>query len=167
MIDIAAQRVTAKLSGTGAVCLLLVALVVGSTAGLAKAEQNTVQFPDDPYIQVTDPTPNALLATDGDFVIHVTSLDRNAGPDEVPGVDRVELYLDAERGYPGARLLGQAQLGPAGGGDQSRANQWELSVRPVEFDGGSHLLIVYARSTITGIETTTHVPFQVPSPATQ
>jgi hypothetical protein len=137
-------------------------LLSGSTVGLANAEQTTVQFPADPLIQVKDPSPNALLATGGEYVIHVTSLDRNAGPDEVPGVDRVELYLDAERGYPGARLLGQAQPAPTSSSDQSTANQWELSVRPLEFDGGSHLLIVYARSTITGIETTTHVPFQVP-----
>jgi hypothetical protein len=73
------------------------------------------------------------------------------------GVDRVQVYLGAERDN-GGRFLGEANLGfsdsiPDGlYGAQFTSAGWRLVFKPTQFRANTYLLFAYARSAVSGRE---------------
>jgi len=114
-----------------------------------------------PIIAIEKPKDGEQLNThSGDYQIIGYALDKNA-PSTVgvagSGIDRVEVYIDAERDN-GGTLLGDADLGfsdsaPASQyGDQFASAGWRLTFKPTNFHANTHLLYAYAHSAYSGKE---------------
>ncbi len=60
------------------------------------------------------------------------------------GVDRVQVFMDGERGVAGTQYIGDAKL---------NGTNWSLDWAPTKFNHvAHHILWVYARSNVTGEE---------------
>jgi hypothetical protein len=123
-------------------------------------------YPDDPLSVVIAPSRDASASTTGDYQIKGYSLDRNADPSQGTGVDRVQIYMDGPRGSAEALLLGEATLGQwlgsgADYGSQFARAGWDLIITPTQYASTSHTLYVYVRSSVSGKETLTTIPFKI------
>lgn len=113
-----------------------------------------------PIIGIEKPKDGEQVSTRSDYQIIGYALDKAAAPNQGvagSGVDRVQVYIDAERGN-GGTFLGNADLGfsdstPASlyGGQFSSAG-WRLTFKPTQFHANSHLMYAYARSAVSGKE---------------
>ena len=113
-----------------------------------------------PIVVVEKPKDSEQVLTKTDFEIIGYALDKSAGPNQGvagSGVDRVQVYLGAERDN-GGRFLGEANLGfsdsiPEGlYGAQFASAGWRLFFKPTQFRANTYLLFAYARSAVSGKE---------------
>ena len=112
-----------------------------------------------PYIAVNNPSPGDVLPAGG-LAMEGKAFDPAASADQGTGVDRVEVFLeDRDRGgmYLGDARLGAPNLAAAPGSQFAPAG-WEITVT---LPGGNHTLFVYARSSVTGKESTVSIPVRV------
>jgi hypothetical protein len=112
-----------------------------------------------PYIAVNNPSPGDILPAGG-LAMQGKAFDPVANVDQATGVDRVQVFLeDRDRG---GMFLGDARLGlpnlAAESGSQFALAGWEITVT---LPSGNHLLFVYARSSVTGKESTVSIPVRV------
>ena len=112
-----------------------------------------------PYVAVSNPTPGDALPVGG-LAMQGKAFDPAASTDQFTGVDRVQVFLeDRDRG---GTLLGDARLGTpnlaAEPGSQFALAGWEITVT---LPNGQHTLFVYARSSVTGKESTVSIPIRV------
>jgi hypothetical protein len=134
---------------------------------LAPAAQQTEQIPPPtlvapspgPYVAVANPEPGETLIAGG-LDIQGKAFDPAATPDQGTGVDRVQVFLeDRDRG---GMHLGDARLGlpnmAAAPGSQFAFAGWDVVVN---IPSGFHTLFIYARSALTGRETSIQLPVRV------
>ena len=112
-----------------------------------------------PYVAVANPTPGDSLV-EGGLDIQGKAFDPLATPDQGTGIDRVQIFLeDRDRG---GLHLADARLGftntAAAPGSQFALAGWDAIVN---LTSGTHTLFIYARSSVTGKETTLQVPIRV------
>lgn len=112
-----------------------------------------------PYVAVANPTPGDTLAVGG-LDIAGKAFDPSASADQGSGIDRVQVFLgDRDRG---GLHLGDARLGlpnsAAAPGSQFAYAGWDVVVT---LPSGSHTLFVYARSFVTGKESSIQIPVKV------
>jgi hypothetical protein len=112
-----------------------------------------------PYVAVNNPEPGDVLPVGG-VVMQGKAFDPSASVDQGTGIDRVQVFLE-ERDR-GGTYLGDARLGTrnlaAEPGSQFALAGWESTVA---LPNGSHTLFVYARSSVTGKESTVSIPIRV------
>jgi hypothetical protein len=129
--------------------------VIGTTAQTVNAH---AQEPG-PTLDVANPTAGSRL-TPGVMIIDGIAYDDNA--EAGVGVDRVSVFLgDRDEG---GEFLGNATLGlhspqAVDGGDPQFADAgWRLQTPALKGGGQQRDLIVYARSSISGVETRLVIP---------
>jgi hypothetical protein len=112
-----------------------------------------------PTLDVANPSAGSML-TPGVMIIEGVAYDDSA--DDGVGVDRVSLFLgDREEG---GVFLGNATLGlhnpqAVEGGDPQFADAgWRLRTPVLKGGGQQRDLTVYARSSVSGVETTVSIP---------
>jgi len=142
------KQVQANVSGTAAAAQPAAAAPTVSGAAL-------------PVVAIEKPKDSEqVIATKGDYEIVGYALDRSAAPNQGAagsGIDRVQVYLGAER-ENGGTFLGEATLGfsdstPVGQyGAQFASAGWRLTFKPTQFHANTYLLFAYARSAISGKE---------------
>ncbi len=123
---------------------------------------------------------NVILQPDGKERISIKSdsytakgyaLDPLAGVSQGTGIDRVQVYLDEQRGTDGSTYIGDAEFGGstptiAGQyGDRFMESGWHIDFKPSDFKAGNHHLYVYARSSLTGKETLAYAGFDMFDPS--
>lgn len=112
-----------------------------------------------PYVAVANPVPGDRLVAGG-LNMQGKAFDPIAGVDQGAGVDRVQVFLEDRDG--GGLYLGEARLGrpnqAAESGTQFALAGWDIVV---SLPPGAHVLHVYARSSVTGKESTVTIPIQV------
>lgn len=141
---------------------------VNVTVGSAPAASNpsasapapTVSGAALPIVAIEKPTDGERLSTHNDYQLIGYALDRNA-PANVgvagSGIDRVEVYMDAERDAGGV-FVGDADLGYSDAmpanlyGAQFASAGWRMTFKPTAFHANTHMLYVYARSALSGKE---------------
>lgn len=113
-----------------------------------------------PTVAIEKPKDGELVLTTRDYEIFGYALDTHAGLNQGvagTGVDRVQVYLGADRDN-GGTFLGNAVLGysdpvPASlYGSRFASAGWRLTFTPTRFDNNTYLLFAYARSTTSGEE---------------
>jgi hypothetical protein len=113
-----------------------------------------------PIVAIEKPKDGEVVKTSSDYQIIGYALDKNANPNQGAagsGVDRVQVYLGAERENNGA-FLGEAELGfsdpiPSGlYGAQFASSGWRLTFKPTKFHVNTYLMFAYARSAVSGKE---------------
>jgi hypothetical protein len=109
----------------------------------------------------------------GILTVRGFAMDRNAGPAQRTGVDRVQVYFNGDRGS-GIRV-GDAQLGlPDAGaarfGPQFANGGWQIDFQPTTLlccvvNNQFAQITVYARSSLTGAEssTSTFITLSIPT----
>lgn len=112
-----------------------------------------------PYVAVNNPSPGDVLSVGG-LSIKGKAFDPAASIDQASGIDRVQVFLeDRDRG---GQYLGDARLGginpAAEPGSQFALAGWDIVVT---LPSGSHILFIYARSSVTGKESTVTIPVRV------
>lgn len=114
------------------------------------------QYPNDPLLVIETPNDGQYIVTGQNYVISGYALDRNAGPGQGTGVDRVEVYIYGEKGTQNGIDLGDAQLGQA---DANAGNfytgqfgnaGWQITLTTSNYHAGGTPLYVYAHSSVTG-----------------
>ena len=100
-----------------------------------------------PFLQLANPAAGDLLSN-GDVIIQGRAYDPAATSG--PGVDRVELFLDPRE--EGGAFLGEAT--PTGA-------SFTITAKVANTANGGHRLVAYARSSVTGLETSVAVPMFV------
>jgi hypothetical protein len=120
----------------------------------------TVQGAALPIVAVEKPKDGEVVKTSSDYTIIGYALDQNASPNQGvagSGIDRVQVYLGAERENNGT-FLGEADLGfsdsiPEGlYGSQFASSGWRLTFKPTKFHVNTYLMFAYARSAVSGKE---------------
>src|SRR5262249_36111590 len=134
--------------------------VTVSTASAPAAAAPTVSGAALPIVAIEKPKDSEQVLTKSDYEMVGYALDKNAGPSQGvagSGVDRVQVYLGAERDN-GGTFLGEATLGfsdsiPAGlYGGQFASAGWRLTFKPTQFHANTYLMFAYARSAVSGKE---------------
>jgi hypothetical protein len=110
--------------------------------------------PIDVQIAPTAPGLNLMLLVPGhneivppttEWTIRGTAYDTRTTAEQRVGVDRVQVYLDGERGIAGSQFLGEAY--------PSAQTLWAVTFSPTRYDSvPHHVVYVYARSAVTGQE---------------
>jgi len=115
-----------------------------------------------------------IVKTNADYTISGYALDPNAQPNQGSqgtGIDRVSVYMDADKDDPATTFLGDADLGfssPAAHatyGAQFDAAGWRLTFKPTKFKAKFHQLFVYAHSVVTNKETLELRGFDIREPS--
>ena len=126
----------------------------------AGAPAPTVQGAALPIVVIEKPKDGEVVKTSSDYEIIGYALDKNATRNQGAagsGVDRVQVYLGAERENNGT-FLGEADLGfsdsiPEGlYGSQFASAGWRLTFKPTKFHVNTYLMFAYARSAVSGKE---------------
>jgi hypothetical protein len=113
-----------------------------------------------PIVVIEKPKDGENVLTKSDYEIMGYALDKNANRNQgvaSSGVDRVQVYLGAERENNGT-FLGEANLGfgdsiPEGlYGSQFASAGWRLTFKPTQFHVNTYLMYAYARSAVSGKE---------------
>jgi hypothetical protein len=129
-------------------------------------------FAFDPRLDLEFPTPLASIHGGQPVTARGTAIDRNANASQGTGVDRVELYLNGDRKtgtFLGDAVLGKADPSVAHFGSQFTNGGWELTFTPTSAintlsDNQTCTLTVYARSSVTGQETSTFTTILIELP---
>lgn len=113
-----------------------------------------------PIVAIEKPKDSETVLTKADYEIQGYALDKNAAPYQgvaSTGIDRVQVYLGAERDN-GGTYLGDADLGFSNStvegqyGSQFASAGWRLVFHPTQFHSNTYLMFAYARSVVTGKE---------------
>ncbi|HEX8968760.1 MAG TPA: hypothetical protein VF937_12820 [Chloroflexota bacterium] len=113
-----------------------------------------------PIVGIEKPKDSETVLTKSDYDIIGYALDKSAAPNQGvagSGIDRVQVYLGAER-ENGGQYLGDAELGFSDSvatglyGGQFASAGWRLTFKPTQFHANTYLLFAYARSAISGKE---------------
>jgi len=114
-----------------------------------------------PVLVIESPKAAEAVKTKADFQIAGYALDPNATPQQGSqgtGIDRVSVYMDADKDDPKSVFLGDAELAfsseaaRAKYGGQFDASGWRLTFKPTQFHTGFHQLFVYAHSVVSNKE---------------
>jgi hypothetical protein len=133
---------------------------VTSGAPAAAAPAPAVSGAALPIVAIERPKDSEQVLTKSDYDIIGYALDRNAAPNQGvagSGIDRVQVYLGAERDNGGV-YLGDADLGFSDPipvslyGGQFASAGWRLTFKPTAFHANTYLLFAYARSAVSGKE---------------
>jgi hypothetical protein len=136
-----------------------VALAIG--LGLAAVPAAAHPQPPPPTLDVANPGAGAML-TPGAMVIQGIAYDDNA--ESGAGVDRVSIFLGDRDEENGALFLGDARLGLTnpqaveGGDPQFAFAGWSVTTPVLKDTGQERALYVYARSSVSGVETVEIIP---------
>jgi len=106
------------------------------------------------------------------FTMHGSAYDRNAAADQGSGVDRIQVYLDGDRSsgiFIGEATTGQMDSAAARAGAQFANSGWQLTFQPNSWmssvsDNQISQVTVYARSSVTGKETSTRTSIVISVP---
>ncbi len=140
-----------------------VAVTVSASAAGSSAPAGiapTVSGGSLPVIAIEKPKDSEVVLTNNDYEIVGWALDPNASPSQGvagSGIDRVQVYLGAERDSGGI-YLGDANLGYSDStpvaqyGGQFASSGWRLTFKPTQFHANTYLMYAYARSVVTGKE---------------
>jgi hypothetical protein len=113
-----------------------------------------------PIVAIEKPKDSEQVLTKSDYQIIGYALDRAATPNQGvagSGIDRVQVYLGAER-ENGGTYLGDADLGFSDStpvdlfGSQFASAGWRLTFKPTRFHVNTYLMFAYARSAVSGKE---------------
>lgn len=114
-----------------------------------------------PTLNIEVPTSLATVHSNAAYTMHGFAFDPAAGPDQGTGVDRIQVYLDGDRGtgiYIGDAKLGEFdKFAAAGSGGRFPNAGWELTFQPNSWMGSISdnqltRMTVYAHSSATGAE---------------
>jgi hypothetical protein len=136
------------------------------------ANTASLQLAPGPVLDVETPTPLGTVHSGSPFTVHGFAYDRSATGDQGTGVDRVQLYLDGDR--TSGTFIGEASLdkldpAAATAGGQFANAGWQLTFQPNSWlpnisDDQISQLTVYARSSLTGKETSTRASIIISVP---
>jgi len=127
----------------------------------APAPGGVLQGAVPPVLVIDQPKSAERVGTKDDFVIIGYALDPNAQRgqgSQSTGIDRVDVYVDAERDA-GGRFLGTADLAFSHTeaeqkyGGQFASAGWRLTFKPTTLNAEGHELFVYAHSVVSNKET--------------
>ena len=118
-------------------------------------------FHQAPHLDIEQPTPLATVHSNAPYTIRGTAYDPAATPAQGTGIDRVQVYLNGDRGsgiFIGDATLGQLDQFSAQAGPQFSNAGWSLQFQPNSWfdtviDNTIVPVTVYARSSVTGQET--------------
>ena len=136
------------------------ATAAGSAAPSSAAPAPVVAGAALPIVVIEKPKDGEVVKTSSDYQIIGFALDKSANGNQGAagsGIDRVQVYLGAERENNGA-FLGEADLGfsdsiPEGlYGSQFASAGWRLTFKPTQFHANTYLMFAYARSAVSGKE---------------
>jgi hypothetical protein len=139
-----------------------------SAAAPAAAPQPTGS--SQPILVVIAPKASEKLNTRSDYEFRGYALDQAATPNQGSqgsGIDRVQVYLDGERGSSTARFVGDAILAYSEQeaaqkyGQQFANSGWRLPFKPTAYKADVHTLYIYARSVVSGRETLVSLGFEI------
>jgi hypothetical protein len=114
-----------------------------------------------PVLVIESPKGAEVVKTSSDFTISGYAVDPNAQPNQGSqgsGIDRVSVYMDADKDDPASTFLGDAELAFSSEaariafGDRGASAGWRLTFKPTRFKAKGHQLWVYAHSVVTGKE---------------
>jgi hypothetical protein len=95
-------------------------------------------------VSITSPGPNEEVAGTNDGTVFGVAYDTRTRAELGAGVDRIQVYLDAERDLPGSQSLGETV---------PTSSTWAVHWEPTKFNSfRHHVMFVYARSAVTGEE---------------
>jgi hypothetical protein len=95
-------------------------------------------------LNIISPTTDDIITANNNGTIYGVAYDTRTTAALGAGVDRVEAYLDGERGIAGSQFLGDATI---------TGNTWSVAWEPTKYNHVTHhVLFVYARSAVTGEE---------------
>jgi hypothetical protein len=133
---------------------------------------SSLRFRFDPVLDLETPTPLGTVHSARPFTVQGFAYDRNASPDQGTGIDRVQVYVDGDRSS--GIFIGEASLGKpdaaAAAVDSRFVNAgWQLMFQPNSWmtnlsDNQILKVTVYARSSVTGKETSTTTSIVVSVP---
>jgi hypothetical protein len=135
---------------------------VSASAAAAPAPGGAVTGGAPPILVIESPKGAEIVKTSSDFTISGYALDPAATPQQGSqgtGIDKVSVYMDADKTDPATTFLGDADLAfqstnaSAKYGDQFASSGWRLTFKPTKFKAKGHQLWVYAHSVVTGKET--------------
>jgi hypothetical protein len=99
-----------------------------------------------PTVSINSPSPEQTISvTRGSFTITGAAADPQASRSVGSGIDQVAVYLNGRRDDPHSVFLGNAVL---------NGTDWSLTFTPANYPWGSVSLYAYARSRISGQEST-------------
>ncbi len=114
-----------------------------------------------PILVIKKPQGAEVVRTANDYQIQGYALDPNAQSNQGSqgtGIDKVSVYMDADKDDPKSVFLGDAELAFSDAdaralyGDRFDASGWRLTFKPTKFHTGFHQLFVYAHSVVTNKE---------------
>jgi hypothetical protein len=114
-----------------------------------------------PILVIEEPEAAEAVKTKSDFQAVGYALDPNAQPgqgSQSTGINRVSVYMDADKDDPKSVSLGDAELAFSSEaartkyGPQFDASGWRLTFKPTQFHTGFHQLFVYAHSVVSNKE---------------
>jgi hypothetical protein len=155
------KQVQVNVSGTAA--------APAAPAAAPAAAAPTVSGGAPPVVVIEEPTPGENIGTKNTFQLIGYAVDRNASANQGSqgtGIDRVSVYVDAERDNGGtfagdADLAFSDQMAQAKYGAQFANAGWRLTFKPTSLHKGAHTFFVYAHSMVTGKEDLQSVGFNV------
>ena len=122
-----------------------------------------------PVVVIEEPSAGDNIGTKNEFQLIGYALDPNASANQGSqgsGIDRVSVYVDAERDNGGA-FVGDADLAfsdqaaQAKYGAQFANSGWRLTFKPTTLHKGAHTFFIYAHSVVTGKENLETVGFNI------
>jgi hypothetical protein len=124
-----------------------------------------------PVNVILDPNGKSLPRGQDRLTVKGYALDPAATVDQGVGIDKVEVYVDEQRGqnstkqYIGLADLGHNQADPANTyGPHFYGSGYQIDVKLNNLDPGNHHIYVYAHSSISGQETLASAGFNILGP---
>jgi hypothetical protein len=125
-----------------------VSVTVGGTAGPITGSAQPALV-----LTVSEPSPSLEVPGTNDGLVRGLAYDTRTRPELGSGVNRVQVYLDAQRDLPGSQFLGDAVI---------NGSEWSLHWEPTKWNTVKHhVMFVYARSAVTGEERLVTVEFDI------
>jgi hypothetical protein len=117
---------------------------VNVTAGGGAAPTSGGAAPTALVLTIITPQPNEEVPGNNNGLFHGTAYDTRTRPELGSGVNRIQIYLDAQRGQAGSQYLGDATISDV---------QWRLEWQPTKWNSvRHHVVFIYTRSAVTGEE---------------
>ena len=125
-----------------------------------------------PRLNIETPTSLATVHSNAPYMVSGFAFDPHARPDQGTGIDRVQVYLNGDRGsgiYVGDATLGSFDKYAVTSGAQFANAGWQLQFQPnswmdIQTDNQLLPLTVYARSSVTGLEAQLHTTIIISVP---
>ena len=138
-------------------------LALASTMGLAALPVSAAQLPA-PVLQLSSPLASGTVLEPAPYLFTGVAFDKNATTGA--GIDRVQLFLDADRDQGGQLLAEARPLDPAAAvtpDSMIAGDDFQLSAPALS--PGAHTLYAYAYSSVTNEETVVAIPVTVSTDA--